>query len=141
MITNEDIAKIAHETNAAYCCAMGDYSQPEWSEASESIKKSALNGVEFICGSPEKGPSAQHEAWLAEKIADGWIWGPEKNVGMKTHPCIVPYHCLPKEQRAKDHLFQAVVRGLLSLRVKLQEAEAERRDEINSKSSKASTKK
>lgn len=37
--------------------------------------------------------------------------GKKKNPEKKTHPCIVPFEKLPKEQQTKDVLFMAVVRS------------------------------
>ena len=49
---------------------------------------------------------------MAQKIEDGWTYGPEKNPDLKQHPCLVPFHELPREQQAKDYIFRAVVRVL-----------------------------
>jgi hypothetical protein len=35
-----------------------------------------------------------------------------KDPDAKTHPCILPYHELPLEQRLKDSLFMAIVHAL-----------------------------
>ena len=57
--------------------------------------------------------SAQHEAWLSDKVREGWKLGPVKDATKKEHPCMVPYKDLPLEQRIKDHLFKAVVRAFV----------------------------
>jgi hypothetical protein len=98
---------------------MGDDSQPSWEEAPEWQKESAIKGVALhieghITGEPVS-PEASHQAWMEEKVNDGWVYGPEKNTELKTHPCMVPYNDLPAEQRAKDHLFAAVIRELMQL--------------------------
>lgn len=109
----EQIARIAHETNRAYCASIGDDSQPSWDAAPDWQKQSALNGVRFHLESHAKGetasPSASHDSWLEEKRADGWSYGPVKDPALKQHPCFVPYEELPVEQRLKDYLFSAVV--------------------------------
>ena len=64
---------------------------------------------------PVSAPSASHESWLVEKRAAGWKYGPVKDAEAWTHPCVVPYDDLPQEQRAKDYLFQAVVRSAADL--------------------------
>lgn len=61
---------------------------------------------------PHVGPEDSHNSWLAEKESGGWVYGPEKDEGAKTHPCMVPYDDLPVEQRRKDALFLAVARTL-----------------------------
>lgn len=105
------IARVTHEVNKAYCESLGDYSQPPWDEAPPWQKKSALHGVNLHLDS-EVEPQASHEAWLAEKVADGWVYGSEKNPELKTHPCMVPFEELPREQQAKNYIFRAVVLAL-----------------------------
>ena len=112
-MTDEQIAKVAHEVNRAYCQALNDYSQPPWDQAPEWQKESARLGVKLHRDNPEANPSASHESWMAQKIADGWVYGPEKRPDLKQHPCIVPFMELPREQRAKDFIFRAVVHALL----------------------------
>lgn len=53
-----------------------------------------------------------HDNWLKEKQADGWVYGEEKNLLIKTHPCILPYNELPEFQQKKDLLFSAIVDAL-----------------------------
>lgn len=108
----EQIAKVAHEINRAYCQALGDDSQQEWESAPDWQRSSAMNGVEFHISNPDAGPDHSHNAWLAEKEAAGWKWGPNKDAEHKEHPCFVPYEQLPVEQKAKDYLFRAVVHAL-----------------------------
>ncbi len=111
-MTIENIAEICHEANAAYCRALGDSSQPSWASAPDWQRNSAVNGVRFKIEHPEAPPSAQHEAWLEQKRTEGWKYGPVKNPEKKEHPCFIPYTGLPLEQRAKDHLFCAIVIAL-----------------------------
>lgn len=105
----EDIAKICHETNRAYCETLGDASQVGWSEAPDWQRESAISGVKFHLDNLNAGPSGSHENWLKEKLAAGWKVGPVKNPETKEHPCCVPYSELPADQRRKDALFVAIV--------------------------------
>ena len=107
------IARLAHEVNRGYCQALGDFSQPPWHEAPEWARQSAIAGVNFHASNPFASASASHESWLAVKVADGWVWGPEKRPDIKQHPCMVPFEALPKEQQVKDFLFRAVVNAFL----------------------------
>lgn len=103
------VARVCHETNRAYCETLGDFSQKPWDLAEEWQRDSARKGVEFTIANPHASPASQHEAWMRDKIGDGWKFGPVKDASKKEHPCIVPYHDLPIEQRLKDHLFQMIV--------------------------------
>lgn len=109
---NTHIAEICHEANRAYCRTIGDFSQPSWDDAPDWQKKSAINGVNFHLDNPGAGPSASHDNWLREKIADGWRYGAVKDPERKEHPCCVPYHELDEKQRRKDSLFIAIVDAL-----------------------------
>lgn len=105
----EDIARVCHEANRAYCLSLGDMSQLPWDEAPQWQRDSAINGVEFHIANPDAGPSSSHDAWLAEKVKAGWKYGPVKDADKKEHPCCVPYEKLPVEQQMKDYLFSAIV--------------------------------
>ena len=109
----EAIAKICHEANRAYCAALGDHSQPAWENAPDWQRQSAVTGVRFSIENPNAPPSASHDSWLAEKERDGWKFGEVKDAEAKTHPCFVPYDALPVEQKAKDYIFQAIVRAAI----------------------------
>ena len=111
-MTVEQVARVAHEINKAYCSAIGDDSQPSWDEAPEWQRSSAVNGVQFHMANPTAGPDASHNSWLKQKEEEGWKYGPVKNPETKEHPCYVPYEQLPVEQRAKDYLFRQVVHSL-----------------------------
>ena len=101
-------AKLCHEVNRAYCTAMGDDSQLPWEEAPEWQRQSAMNGVAYHFSNENSTPEDSHNSWLKEKEADGWKYGPVKDVEKKEHPCFVPYAELPKEQKAKDYIFKAI---------------------------------
>ncbi len=108
------IARVAHEVNRAYCAGLGDHSQPAWEDAPDWQRQSAAAGVQAIIDNPGTTPEQSHEGWLAQKAADGWVYGDVKDAQAKTHPCFVPYGDLPQAQRVKDYLFGAVVRSLMS---------------------------
>ena len=111
-MTREQIARVCHEVNRAYCECYGDFSQPTWEEAPEWQKDSALAGVDLHLNNTDADASASHEAWVAHKLADGWKYGLIKDSVAKTHPCLMPFYGLPIYQRAKDFIFKAVVHSL-----------------------------
>lgn len=108
----ERIARVCHEAKRAICTAFGDHSQKPWNEAEQWQRDNAIRGVRFALDNPAAPPSAQHDAWMADKLADGWVYGPVKDPEAKTHPCLVPYDQLPPEQRVKDYVFKAVVAAM-----------------------------
>lgn len=108
----KSIARVCHEINRGYCQALGDFSQAPWEDAPDWQKDSAIIGVRLHIGNPTAGPEASHESWMAEKVAAGWVYGDIKDETEKTHPCMVPFSDLPKDQQAKDFLFRATVHAL-----------------------------
>lgn len=110
--TVDQVAAICHAANRELCLALGDRSQPDWRAAPQWQKSSALDGVRFHLDNPDARPDEAHENWLRGKIDEGWVYGPKKDPDAKTHPCVLPFHQLPPQQQAKDHLFRAIVHGL-----------------------------
>lgn len=108
----EQIARVCHEANRAWCESMGDYSQKPWFDAPQWQRDSAMNGVLFRAANPDAGPEASHENWMREKLEQGWVYGPVKLPEAKQHPCLVPFDQLPPEQQAKDRLFLGICRAL-----------------------------
>lgn len=106
----EACARAAHEANRVYCIAIGDVSQVTWEEAPQWQRDSATSGVRGALSG--NTPEQSHESWLEDKRASGWKYGPVKDPDKKEHPCFVPYADLSYEQRAKDHLFVAVVSAM-----------------------------
>lgn len=111
----EQVAKVCHEANRAYCETIGDVSQPSWQYAPEWQKDSARNGVKFHFDKHVEGvdpsPSASHDSWLMQKRAEGWKYGPVKDPVKKEHPCFVEYDQLPLDQRRKDYIFAAICKA------------------------------
>ena len=105
----EDVAKICHEANKAYCATIGDDTQPSWEDAPEWQKESAINGVRFHCLNENTTPADSHNSWLKEKTEQGWSWGEIKDAEKKEHPCFTAYENLPKSQQIKDYIFKNIV--------------------------------
>lgn len=104
-----DIARLCHEANRGICEASGDHSQKPWPDAEDWQRNSAIRGVQFALANPDAAADAQHNAWMADKIAEGWVYGSTKDATAKTHPSIIPYDGLPFEQSVKDRVFRAIV--------------------------------
>lgn len=109
------IARVCHEYNRAFCSYLGDNSQTSWEAAPDWQRSSAINGVQFHIANPDAGDSASHDAWMAEKVANGWVYGPQKDEVAKTHHCIVAFEDLPPEQQLKDTMFRNTVHLMWSL--------------------------
>lgn len=110
--TAASIAVVCHEANKAYCETLGDKTQLPWDLAPDWQRNSAIRGVEFHLQNPDATDAASHEAWMKDKLAEGWQWGEIKDAAKKLHPQIKPFDELPIEQQRKDRLFRAIVHAL-----------------------------
>ena len=43
-----------------------------------------------------------HEVWAASRIAEGWIYGEERDDARRQTPCLVPYDQLPEIEKEYD---------------------------------------
>ena len=43
-----------------------------------------------------------HEVWAAQRIKDGWTYGPKRDDIKKQHQCLVPYDQLPESEKVYD---------------------------------------
>ena len=113
MTTINQIAKVCHQANKAYCETIGDASQVDWENTPLEIQVSAKHGVyKMIQSECTMLPSDLHESWMKEKLGNGWVYGGKKDFEKKTHPCLVKYDALPESQRVKDYIFSAVVMAM-----------------------------
>ncbi len=43
-----------------------------------------------------------HDVWAAQRLKDGWTFGPARDDAKKRHPCLVPYADLPESEKEYD---------------------------------------
>ena len=115
----ENIARACHNANKEYCESLSDDSQPTWELAPQWQKDSAINGVIYRIKNPDVTNEDMHDNWLRSKIKDNWVYGEVKDEEKRTHPCMVPYHDLPKEQQVKDALFSHTVDTMVGLYINM----------------------
>jgi hypothetical protein len=103
-----DTARMCHEVERSYCEAIREDCKP-WSELSDTEKSHIVGKVAFRIIYPDAKASAFHESWMISLMSKGWKYGKEVSQDNKTHPNLKPFHHLPTEQQAKDHIFMAIV--------------------------------
>lgn len=114
-LTDEAIARIAHEANRQYCISLGDFSQRSWLNTEPHVRASTIEGVRYLRTHPNATPEQMHENWCATKRQQGYRYGESKCHRSLRHPCLVPYNELGEAQQFKDYLFHAIV-GLVVIR-------------------------
>ncbi len=45
-----------------------------------------------------------HDLWAAQRLAQGWSYGPQRDDKAKKHPCLVPYNELPESEKEYDRV-------------------------------------
>jgi len=50
----------------------------------------------------EKLAENTHKVWSAGRIAEGWVYGKNRNDKLKQHPCLMPYEELPESEKNYD---------------------------------------
>lgn len=109
----EDVARVCHEANRGLQALQPDSGVPiaaVWDDWPQSERASVVAGV--IAARGGATPEQLHQSWIDFKAAEGWAYGPVKDLDAKLHPCFVPYGELPVDQRVKDGLFSAIVKAL-----------------------------
>lgn len=64
----------------------------------------------------EKIAENVHDVYVAGRLAEGWVYGSERNDTLKTNPTLVPYDELPESEKEYD---RRTAMGSLRLIVKL----------------------
>lgn len=107
-----EVARIIHAANIEVQAIRGHdvISQP-WFYEPLSQRKIVINGVAMV-RRHNLSARQNHELWRGAKLAAGWRYGAEKDPERKTHPCMVPWHKLPAENRDQAVLFVAIVHAL-----------------------------
>ncbi len=45
-----------------------------------------------------------HDLWAAQRFAQGWSYGPQRDDNKKLHPCLVPYDALSETEKEYDRV-------------------------------------
>ena len=58
-------------------------------------------GVRLHIENPEAGPQVSHESWMAQKIAEGWVYGQTKDPEAKIYVEPVCSRCHHNREEAR----------------------------------------
>ena len=106
------VAKTAYEARRAYDKSACSEELPVFEEAEYWLTASYIKTVEWLKQNPTATVEDAHNARNAAVIKAGWKQGPFDPAN-KTHPLIVDYAELPKEQRTRDAIGFAVMQSLI----------------------------
>jgi len=106
------IAEIAEDAIDSYRQFLGEASKP-WADRPPEYKENCARGVRIIFENPHITAEMAHDLWVASRCMEGWTYGPEQDLDLKTHPLMVRWDLVPVEQRRKDELFIQIVRAFI----------------------------
>lgn len=62
-----------------------------------------------------------HDIWAAQRMEDGWRYGPQRDDHRREHPCLVPYEDLSEEEKRYDrNAARETIKAVLALGYVLQ---------------------
>ncbi len=99
MVPWEDLAEDYKQANRAQARDIGN----KLTDAGCTVAPRTGAGVE-LDDDPllETLAEQEHERWRAERTAQGWTWGEQRDDEAKHHPSLVPWERLPEEEKDKD---------------------------------------
>lgn len=94
----------------------------KWEERDKKFRDQFINII-IKYSSLEKlpTPTEAHQSWMSDYFKMGWKYGEKRDVVKKTHPDLLPFDELPRDERDKDAIFLACVwltRELIQLTIK-----------------------
>lgn len=104
-----NLVVVAHEINRQICLLNGEEAR-SYKEMSEDIIESMERAIVDLKKGRNLGDS--HTEWFKERTAQGWTYGPVKDMDKKISPCLVPFEELPYNQKVKDCIFVGIKNAL-----------------------------
>jgi hypothetical protein len=82
----------------------------KWEERDEKFRKQMIEVVKkYLSMKQLPTPEEAHNSWMKSYFEMGWKYGKERNPELKTHPDLISFYDLPKDERDKDAIFLALV--------------------------------
>jgi len=83
---------------------------PPWSEREPDFQRQFISIIgQYLTAQRLPTPEEAHQSWVEAYTAMGWKYGPTRDPVAKTHPDMLPFAELPKDERDKDAIFLAFV--------------------------------
>lgn len=68
----------------------------------EPIDTSKVELSDDLVALTEKLAESTHDNWAAQRLGEGWSWGPKRDDAAREHPGLVPYGELPESEKQYD---------------------------------------
>ena len=65
-----------------------------------------------------------HDLWAAQRISEGWQYGPKRDDKRKNHPDLVPYERLPESEKEYDRIAaMETLRAIIALGFRIEKTQ------------------
>jgi len=107
----ENIAKAIYEATRLEAIWSKRSIIPEkWEDRDETFRNQMVEIVtQYLSMEKLPTPEQAHNSWMESYFKMGWKYGKERDAVKKTHPDLVPFDELPRDERDKDAIFLALV--------------------------------
>ena len=68
----------------------------------QPIDTSKVTLSEGLSALTERLAENAHDLWAAQRLAEGWTHGAQRDDATKTHPCLIPNADLPDSEKSYD---------------------------------------
>jgi len=90
----------------------------KWQDRDDEFKKQMIEIVKkYLTMEELPTPEEAHNSWMKSYFEMGWKYGEKRDLKRKTHPDLIPYNELPKDEKDKDAIFLALVWLAKSLQI------------------------
>ena len=80
------------------------------------IETSGISLPPALAALTERLAENAHDLWAAQRLADGWTFGAQRDDAAKKHPCLIPYAELPESEKTYDRqTAMGTVKAMLAL--------------------------
>lgn len=90
----------------------------------QPVDTSSIQLPKSLAALLERLAANTHDVWAAQRISEGWTFGPVRDDPGKKHPCLVPYDQLPDLEKEYDRKTAAeTLKAILKLGYRIHEPE------------------
>jgi hypothetical protein len=113
----EKIARLIYEATRVEARWSNRSIVPEpWEKRDEKFRKQFVDIIDkYLLLKELPTPKEAHNSWMEAYFKMGWKFGKQRDVVKKTHPDLLPFDRLPKDERDKDAIFLSFVWLIKSL--------------------------
>ena len=87
------------------------------------IDTSGIKLSDELHGLTELLAENSHDNWALKRIAEGWVFGPNRDDANKRHPDLVPYSDLPESEKDYDRKMAIeTIKAILALGYRIQKS-------------------